>query len=146
MNLKKKKKKDKINLVKMRQEESFVFAKKHQQPEIYRSPKGTNNVLMCTENFCCARETFWWARDTFSCSQESVFKAFEGEQVDRLKLLDSMVSLIKSVSSRELNPLANVDVLKGPTDGYISPKPHLCYFSESKASELHLAPEDENSV
>jgi hypothetical protein len=39
-------------------------------------------------------------------------KAFEGEQVDPLKQLDSLVSLIKSVSSRVLNPLPNVDVLK----------------------------------
>lgn len=73
-------------------------------------------------------------------------KAFEGEQVDPLKLLDSLVSLIKSVSSRVLNPLANVDVLKGPIDGYISPKPYLGYLFESKAAELHLAPEDENNV
>ncbi|KAL7382723.1 hypothetical protein ABVT39_026993 [Epinephelus coioides] len=73
-------------------------------------------------------------------------KAFEGEQVDPLKLLDSLVSLIKSVSSRVLNPLANVDVLKGPIDGYISPKPYLGYLFESKAAELHLAPEEENNV
>ena len=74
-------------------------------------------------------------------------KAFEGEQVDPLKLLDSLVSLIKSVSSsRVLNPLANIDVLKGPIDGYISPKPYLGYLFESKAAELHLAPEDENNV
>ena len=44
-------------------------------------------------------------------------KAFEGEQVDPLKQLDSLVSLIKSVSSRVLNPLANVDVLEVPIDG-----------------------------
>ncbi|CAL9702146.1 unnamed protein product [Knipowitschia caucasica] len=73
-------------------------------------------------------------------------KAFEGEQVDPLKLLDSLVSLIKSVSSRVLNPLANVDALKGPIDGYISPKPYLGYMFESKAAELHLAPEEENNV
>ncbi|XP_026119257.1 protein NLRC3-like [Carassius auratus] len=73
-------------------------------------------------------------------------KAFEGEQVDPLKLLDSLVSLIKSVSSRVLNPLANIDVLKGPIDGYISPKPYLGYLFESKAAELHLLPEDEKNV
>ena len=73
-------------------------------------------------------------------------KAFEGEQVDPLKLLDNLDSLIKSVSSRVLNPLANADVLKGPIDGYISPKPYLGYLFESKAAELHLAPEDENNV
>lgn len=71
-------------------------------------------------------------------------KAFEGEQVD--PLLDSLVSLIKSVSSRVLNPLANIDVVKEPTDGYISPKPYLGYLFESKAAELHLAPEEKNSV
>lgn len=42
------------------------------------------------------------------------FKAFEEVQVDPLKLLDSLASLIKSVV---LTPLANVDVLKGPIDG-----------------------------
>lgn len=73
-------------------------------------------------------------------------KASEGEQVDPLKLLDCLVNLIKSVSSRVLNPLANVDVLKGPIDGYISPKPYLGYLFESKAAELHLAPEDEENV
>jgi hypothetical protein len=54
--------------------------------------------------------------------------------VDPLKLLDSLVSLIKSVTSRLLNPLANVDVLKGPIDGYISPKPYLGYLYEFKGS------------
>lgn len=44
-------------------------------------------------------------------------EAFEGVQVDPLKLLDSLVSLIKSVSSRVLNPCAKVDVLNGPIDG-----------------------------
>ena len=73
-------------------------------------------------------------------------KAFEGEQVDPLKLLDSLVSLIQSVSSRVLNPLANIDVLREPIDGYISPKPYLGYLFESKAAELHLVPEDENTV
>jgi hypothetical protein len=73
-------------------------------------------------------------------------KAFEGKQVDPLKLLDSLVSLIKSVSSKVVNPLANVDVLKGPIDGFISPKPYLGYLFESKPAELHLAPEDENNV
>ncbi|CDQ92388.1 unnamed protein product [Oncorhynchus mykiss] len=51
-----------------------------------------------------------------------------------------------SVRSRVLNPLANVDVLKGPIHGFISPKPYLGYLFESKAAELHLAPEDENNV
>jgi hypothetical protein len=73
-------------------------------------------------------------------------KAFEGEQVDPLKLLDSLVSLIKSVSSRVLNPLAKVDVLKGPIDGYISPIPYLGYLFDSKAAELHLVPDDEHNV
>ena len=73
-------------------------------------------------------------------------KAFEGEQVDPLKLLDSLVSLIKSVSSRVLNPLAKVDVLKGPLDGYISPVPYLGFLFDSKAAELHLAPDDEQNV
>ena len=74
-------------------------------------------------------------------------KAFEGEQVDPLKLLDSLVSrLIKSVSSRVLNPLAKVDVLKGPIDGYISPLPYLGYLFDSKAAELHLVPDDEHNV
>ncbi|KAI4797407.1 hypothetical protein KUCAC02_025136 [Chaenocephalus aceratus] len=73
-------------------------------------------------------------------------KAFEGEQVDPLKLLDSLVSLIKSVSSRVLNPLANIDVLKEPIDGYISPSPYLGYLFESKAAELLLAPEEKNQV
>ncbi|KAJ4934815.1 hypothetical protein JOQ06_007597 [Pogonophryne albipinna] len=73
-------------------------------------------------------------------------KAFEGEQVDPLKLLDSLVSLIKSVSSRVLNPHANIDVLKEPIDGYISPSPYLGYLFESKAAELLLAPEEKNQV
>ncbi|KAL0152560.1 hypothetical protein M9458_008748, partial [Cirrhinus mrigala] len=73
-------------------------------------------------------------------------KAFEGEQVDPLKLLESLVSLIKSVSSRVLNPLAKTDVLKGPIDGDISPKPYLGYLFESKAAELHLVPEHEINV
>ncbi|KAL6484562.1 hypothetical protein MHYP_G00066070 [Metynnis hypsauchen] len=73
-------------------------------------------------------------------------KAFEGEQVDPLKLLDSLVSLIKSVSSRVLIPLASTDVLKEPIDRYISPKPYLGYLFESKAAELHLVPEEKNSV
>ncbi|KAI4796477.1 hypothetical protein KUCAC02_026979 [Chaenocephalus aceratus] len=73
-------------------------------------------------------------------------KAFEGEQVDPLKLLDSLVSLIKSVSSKVLNPLANIDVLKEPIDGYISPSPYLGYLFESKAAELLLAPEEKNQV
>ncbi|CAI5669915.1 unnamed protein product [Oreochromis niloticus] len=77
---------------------------------------------------------------------KSVLGAFEGEQVDPLKLLYSLVSLIKSVSSRVLNPLANVDVLKEPIEGYISSKPYLGYLFESKAAELHLAPEDEKNV
>ena len=45
-----------------------------------------------------------------------------------------------------LNLLANVDVLKGSTDGYISLKPYLGYLFESKAAELHHVPEDENNV
>lgn len=73
-------------------------------------------------------------------------KAFEGVQVDPLKLLDSLVSLIKSVSSRVLNPCAKVDVLNGPIDGWISPKPYLGYVVESKAAELPLVPEDEYNV
>jgi len=73
-------------------------------------------------------------------------KAFEGEQVDPLKLLGSLVRLIKSVSIRVLNPLANVDVLKGPIDRQISPKPYLGSLFESKVAELHLVPEDENNV
>ncbi|CAB1415722.1 unnamed protein product, partial [Pleuronectes platessa] len=73
-------------------------------------------------------------------------KAFEGEEVDPLKLLDSLGSLIKSVSSRVLNPLANIDVLKEPMHGYINLKPYLGYLCESKAAELHLAPEEKNYV
>ncbi|GLD74279.1 uncharacterized protein AKAME5_002560800 [Lates japonicus] len=33
-----------------------------------------------------------------------------------------------------------------PTDGYISPKLYLGYLYESKAAELHLAPEEKNNV
>lgn len=73
-------------------------------------------------------------------------KAFEGEQVDPLKLFDSLISLIKSASSRVLNPLANADILKGPVYGYISPKPYLYYLFKSKAAELLLVPEDENNA
>lgn len=50
------------------------------------------------------------------------------------------------MSSRVLNPLANVDVLKGPIAGYIGPKPYFSYLFESKTAEPHLAPEDENCV
>ncbi len=45
-----------------------------------------------------------------------------------------------------LNPLSKIDVLKEPIDDYISPKPYLGFLFESKAAELHLAPEDENNV
>lgn len=54
---------------------------------------------------------------------EFTSKAFEGEQVDLLQLVDSWVSLITSVSSRALNPLA-----KGPVDGNIGPKPYLGFL------------------
>ncbi|KAL3983368.1 KRAB domain-containing zinc finger protein [Sarotherodon galilaeus] len=74
---------------------------------------------------------------------QTAIEGFEGDQVDPLKLLYSLVSLIKSVSSKVLNPLANVDVLKEPTEGYISSKP---YLFESKAAEFHLVPEDEKNV
>lgn len=48
---------------------------------------------------------------------QTAIKAFEGEQVDPLKLLYSLVTLIRSVNSRVLNPLANVDVFKEPIEG-----------------------------
>lgn len=44
------------------------------------------------------------------------------------------------------DPLANVDVLKTPINGYIGTKPCLCYLFELTAVELHLEPEDENNV
>ena len=73
-------------------------------------------------------------------------KAFEGEQADPLKLLDGLVGLVKSVSSRVINPLAKVDALREQIDGYISPKPYLGYLFEAKAAELHLSPEEESNV
>lgn len=73
-------------------------------------------------------------------------KSFEGEKTDLVKLLDCLISLVKSVSSRVLNPLAKVDVLKDPIDGYISPKPYLGYLFESKAAELHLPEEVEKNI
>ena len=75
-----------------------------------------------------------------------VMKAFEGEQADPLKLLDGLVGLVKSVSSRVINPLAKVDALREQIDGYISPKPYLGYLFEAKAAELHLSPEEESNV
>ena len=64
-----------------------------------------------------------------------VMKAFEGKQADPLKLFDG---LVKSVSSRVINPLSKADVLREPIDGYISLKPYLGYLFEAKAAELHL--------
>ena len=50
---------------------------------------------------------------------------------------------LKSVSSRVLNPLEIIDLLKEPIDGYISPEPYLGYLFELKAAELHVAPEED---
>lgn len=77
---------------------------------------------------------------------QSAVKAFEGEQSDPLKLLDCLMRLIKSVCSRVINPMAKTDVLKGPIDDHISPKPYLGYISESKAAQLNLSPEEEECV
>lgn len=70
-------------------------------------------------------------------------KSFEGEKTDLVKLLECLISLVKSVSSRVLNPLAKVDK---PIDGYISPRSYLGYLFESKAAELHLPEEVEKNI
>lgn len=74
---------------------------------------------------------------------QMAIKSFEGEKTDLVKLLDCLISLVKSVSSRVLNPLAKVDK---PIDGYISPRTYLGYLFESKAAEVHLPEEVEKNI
>ena len=95
---------------------------------------------MYSEHCYMAEGLYSMYRDPQNILYLTFLKSVLGEEQLAIKAFEGggLVSLIKSVTSRVLNPLANVDVHKEPIDGYISPKPYLGYLFESKAAVLHL--------
>ena len=67
---------------------------------------------------------------------QRVNKLFESKSVDKLKLFDDLLLLLKSVAKRLIMPTANVDVIKSDIANYLDPKPNLGYRFENKIDDM----------
>lgn len=67
---------------------------------------------------------------------QQVNKAFEGNNVDPLKLLSDLVLLINSISKMIILPAYNIDPIKNDIEPYLDQNPYLGYAFENKIREL----------
>jgi hypothetical protein len=77
---------------------------------------------------------------------QKVMKSFEGENVDPTKLIDDLVHLIRSLSSRIVNPTARVDIFVDNIDSYLDPQPFLSYELNKKLQDFKLNDAEKQNI
>lgn len=81
---------------------------------------------------------------------QQVIKLFESNTADKVKLLNDLCRMIKSIAQMIILPTCRVDPLQSDISDYLDSRPNLGYRFERKAEELRnekrLLPEDEMHI
>jgi len=79
---------------------------------------------------------------------QSVYKAFESNTGDPLKLLSTLSNLVQSVSKKIVNPSLNYNTIKTKfSKQYLHPKPYLGYKFENALKNIpNFKDEDEKTL
>lgn len=67
---------------------------------------------------------------------QQVNKLFESKNIEKVKLLNDLILLIKSIGKKLVLPTCNIDLLNSNIDDYLNDKPYLGYRFEIKIEEL----------
>lgn len=67
---------------------------------------------------------------------QKVNKLFESQNIEKVKLLNDLIMLIKSIAKKLVLPTCNIDLLNSDIEEYLDPKPYLGYRFELKIQEL----------
>ena len=67
---------------------------------------------------------------------QQVNKLFEMKVVDKMKLLDDLTHLLKSIANKLINPSSRFDYLNSTLEEFLNPQPYLGYRCEKKIRDL----------
>ena len=69
-------------------------------------------------------------------TEVQVNKLFESKNIEKVKLLNDLTMLMKSIAKKLVLPTCNIDLLNSNIEEYLDPKPYLSYRFELKIQDL----------